>query len=266
MIKNIKIIAKKVLPLAGYELLTRVYNQLSWLVDSRGVKSKKIFLELKDKHKGGRCFVIGNGPSLNNMNLSLLKDEITIGMNRIYLLFPKIGFSTSYYVAVNGLVVEQYAREIEEVNSIKFVNWLTRRHVKTKSDCFYINDPSGGHDIKFSKNPLRKTYFDSTVTFASMQLAYWMGFDEVILIGVDHNFVTKGESDKKVTSQGDDPNHFDSSYFGKGVQWQLPNLDRSEVSYRLAKSEFEKDNRKIFDATVGGKLDIFDKVDYKDLF
>jgi len=266
MIQNIKMIAKRILPLVIYEFLTRVYNQLCWLVDIRGVKSRKIFLKLKDKHKGGRCFIIGNGPSLNDMDLSLLKNEITIGMNRIYLLFPKLGFSTNYYIAVNGLVVEQCASEIEDVDSIKFVSWLTRRHVKSESDCFYINDPTGGHKIKFSKNPMYKTYFDSTVTFASMQLAYWMGFEEVILIGVDHNFVTKGENDKKITSQGDDLNHFDPSYFGKGFQWQLPNLDRSEISYHLAKFEFEKNGRKILDATVGGKLNIFDKVDYKDLF
>jgi hypothetical protein len=261
-----KLILFNILPLFVYKFLARIYNQLCWLIDLRGVKSRKIFSELKDKHKGERCFIVGNGPSLNDMDLSLLKNEITIGMNRIYLLFPKLGFSMNYYVAVNGLVVEQCAREIEEVDSIKFVSWLTRRYIRSKSDCFYINDPSGGHSMKFSKNPLNKTYFDSTVTFASMQLAYWMGFDEVILIGVDHNFVTKGENDKKITSQGDDLNHFDPSYFGKGFQWQLPNLDRSEISYHLAKSEFEKVDRKIIDATVGGKLDIFDKINYKDLF
>jgi hypothetical protein len=266
MIQNIKIILKSVLPLNVYKFLTQVYNQLCWLVDVRGSKSRKMFLELKDKHKGERCFIIGNGPSLNDMDMSLLKNEITIGMNRIYLLFPKLGFSTNYYVAVNGLVVEQCAREIEEVDSIKFVSWLTRRYVKPESDCFYVHDPYGGHRIKFSKNPLSKTYFDSTVTFVSIQLAYWMGFDEVILIGVDHNFITKGENDKRVTSKGDDLNHFDPSYFGKGFRWQLPNLDRSEISYNLSKSEFEKADRKILDATVGGKLDIFDKINYKDLF
>ena len=40
---------------------------------------------LKDSHKGKRCFIIANGPSINSMDLSVLKNELTIGMNRIYL-------------------------------------------------------------------------------------------------------------------------------------------------------------------------------------
>jgi hypothetical protein len=93
-----------------------------------------------------------------------------------------------------------------------------------------------------------------------------MGFDEVILIGVDHNFTTKGEPNKTVVSQGDDPDHFDTRYFGKGFRWQLPDLDTSEIGYRMAKQAFEQDSRRIVDATVGGKLTVFEKVDYNSLF
>ena len=53
--------------------------------------------------------IIGNGPSLQNTDVSRLKDVYTFGMNRVYLAFPKWGFETSYYVAINDLVVEQCA-------------------------------------------------------------------------------------------------------------------------------------------------------------
>ena len=62
---------------------------------------------LKGIHNGERCFVIGNGPSLKNMDLSLLKGEYTIGTNRIYLMFAELGFPVSYYLCINSLVVEQ---------------------------------------------------------------------------------------------------------------------------------------------------------------
>ena len=58
-----------------------------------------------------------------------------------------------------------------------------------------------------------------------------MGFEEVILIGVDHNFETKGKAKQTVISGGDDPNHFSPEYFGKGFRWQLPDLDTSEEAY-----------------------------------
>ena len=52
-------------------------------------------LALKDTHRGQRCFIIGNGPSLKNTDLALLENEVTFGLNRIYLLFSKMGFCTT---------------------------------------------------------------------------------------------------------------------------------------------------------------------------
>ena len=65
---------------------------------------------------------------------------------------------------------------------------------------------------------------------------------------------------------GDEPNHFNPNYFGTGFRWQLPDLETSELAYRLAKYHFERDGREILDATVDGKLEVFRKVDYQSLF
>ena len=99
-----------------------------------------------------------------------------------------------------------------------------------------------------------------------MQLAYHMGFSEVILLGVDHSFTMQGKPHTAVVSEGDDPNHFAPNYFGKGFKWQLPDLETSEIAYRMAKQAFESDGRRIVDATIGGKLTVFPKVDYETLF
>ena len=66
--------------------------------------TRRRLAQLKDIHRGQRCFIIGNGPSLRNTDLSRLRAEYTIGMNRIYLAFPEWGFQTSYYLSVNDLV------------------------------------------------------------------------------------------------------------------------------------------------------------------
>src|SRR5512140_2492257 len=63
--------------------------------------------EWKDKCKGQRAVIIGNGPSLNQTDLSKLRNEFTFGLNRIFLMFPRLGFSTSCLVSVNDLVIEQ---------------------------------------------------------------------------------------------------------------------------------------------------------------
>ena len=64
----------------------------------------------------------------------------------------------------------------------------------------------------------------------------------------------------------DDPNHFNKEYFGKGKRWHDPMLDRMELAYNKAKTSFEDDGRSIINATVGGKLEIFDRVKYESLF
>jgi GT2 family glycosyltransferase/glycosyltransferase involved in cell wall biosynthesis len=218
----------------------------------------------KDRHLGQRCVIIGNGPSLNKMDLSFLKHEITFGMNRIFLLFEKWDFRPTYYASVNPLVLEQSAEEILKISAPKFLS--------DKGIPFFPNPPEDVIFIRslpkwfFSCDPREGLCEGWTVTFFAMQLAYFMGFSEVILIGVDHHFTTQGDPNKEVISQGDDPNHFHPDYFGKGIRWHLPDLERSEGSYRMAKEAFEKDGRKILDATVGGKLTIFTKVDYLQLF
>jgi hypothetical protein len=129
----------------------------------------------------------------------------------------------------------------------------------------FIRDPVDSL-LGFSKDPARRIWEGSTVTYVAMQLAYYMGFKQVILIGVDHFFVTQGEPNKEVVSPGDDPNHFAPDYFGKGFRWQLADLENAEKAYRLAQECFEQDGREILDATVGGKLQVFPKVDYRTLF
>jgi hypothetical protein len=93
-----------------------------------------------------------------------------------------------------------------------------------------------------------------------------MGFEQVILIGVDHNFTSKGEANKTIVSQGDDQNHFAPNYFARGYKWQLPDLDTSEVGYVYAREAYRGAGRQALDATVGGKLTVFPKVDYNSLF
>ncbi|MNX67310.1 Beta-barrel assembly-enhancing protease [compost metagenome] len=93
-----------------------------------------------------------------------------------------------------------------------------------------------------------------------------MGFSEVILIGVDHHFVTSGAPNREVVSEGEDPNHFHPQYFGSGVRWNLPDLENSEVAYTLAREAYTEAGRQILDATLDGRLTVFPKVDYQRLF
>ena len=225
---------------------------------------------LKNIHKGRRAFIIGNGPSLKQTDLSKLKNEISFGMNRIYLMFPELGFNTTYLSVVNDLVIEQTATDLATLQIPKFLCWRSRRFFSPD----LASQPDGlptflytTYDSpRFSSDVRGRVWEGATVTYVTMQLAFHMGFDELILVGVDHNYTTTGKPNTTITSDGDDPNHFSSQYFGKGFHWQLPDLETSEIAYRMARQAYEKAGRRMLDATVGGKLTIFDKVNYDSLF
>jgi hypothetical protein len=223
---------------------------------------------LKDVHKGRRAFIIGNGPSLKQTNLSRLKNEITFCMNRFYLAFPELGFTATYLCITNDLVVEQFVNDINALTLPKFIAWRSHKHFSSQIPIsqlptFVYTSYTGPC---FSGDVRGRVWEGATVTNLALQLAFHMGIQKAILIGVDHNFTSKGDANKTVVSQGDDPNHFMPNYFGKGIRWQLPDLDTSEIGYAFAREAYRKAGREVVDATVGGKLTIFPKVDYDSLF
>lgn len=236
----------------------------SAMFDPRRRNSIDKLAALKDSHKGERCFIIGNGPSLKQMDLSRLKNENTIGMNRFYLMFPELGFKTTFFVSINDLVVEQCAADLQSLEIPTFISWRGRQWVKPRDNLFYLFTTYTGP--KFARDIRGRLWEGATVTYVSMQIAFHLGFSQVILIGVDHNFATKGKPNTTVVSQGDDPNHFVGNYFGKGFRWQLPDLDTSELGYIRAREAFNEAGREILDATVGGKLTVYPKVDFESLF
>jgi len=263
--------AKLVLPTKIRKKIHSIYNhqrrddwlQLRWLISARRLTTQHRLARFKDKHKGERCFIIGNGPSLKGMDLQHLRGETTFGLNRIYLLFPEMGFQTNYLVSVNQLVLEQCADEIEKLNMPKFLSWRGMSQGMKDDNTIFLKSDFG---VGFSKEPARIIYESATVTNVALQLAFFMGFSKVILIGVDHSFSTKGQPNKVIVTEDFDPNHFDPNYFPKGFKWHLPDLDTSELGYVLARKVNESDGREVVDATVEGKLEIFRKVNYSDLF
>jgi hypothetical protein len=228
-----------------------------WVGPNRA--SRRRLAELRDRHRGERCFVFGNGPSLNRTDLPALRDEVTFGLNRIYLKFDAIGYETDYLVCINKHVLRQFSRELQALDCIRFLSAACLDLFELTPRVLAI--PTA-HAVGFARNPIvRGVHEGGTVTFAAIQLAYFMGFSEVVLVGVDHRFHTAGPANQLVTAAADDPDHFDPTYFGPGVRWQLPDLEASERAFGIAKRVFEADGRRIIDATVDGDLQVFPKAE-----
>jgi hypothetical protein len=242
-------------------------HDVTWLMGSESQNNKSKIESYKDKYSGKRCFIIANGPSLLNTNLDILENEITFGVNRIYLQFDKTSFRPTYYLAVNELILEQFSSEISNLPFPKFLNWNRRSYFNCQDpDLIFLKSKLVIKDF-FQTDLSQPMVFGATVTFVALQLAYYMGFKKVILLGLDHNYKEKGIPSKTETRVDDkDQSHFHSNYFPKGYKWQLPDLMRSEIEYQLAKDKFEENGREIIDATIDGKCQVFRKIPYQSLF
>lgn len=214
----------------------------------------------KEIHKGKSCIIIGNGPSLNAMDLAPLRTCYTFGLNKIYLIRDRVDLDLTYHVSVNPLVIEQSVEEFEALQCPTFLSYrAARRMLKSKDHIYYLMTDGE----TFQKDITRELDEGYTVTYVAMQIAYYMGFSRVFLIGVDHNFTASGAPNEKQVLQGQDQNHFHPDYFGN-KEWHLPDLEGSELAYLAARFHYKRDGRAIYDATVGGKLQVFPKVSYEE--
>jgi hypothetical protein len=217
-------------------------------------------LPLRRRHAGRPMLVVGNGPSLNRTPLDRFAHVPAIGMNKISLLFPRTTWRPGYIMACNNPVVQQHAeffRESEIPILLAYkCRWFLGRGPR-RNVGFYNMFP----DPAFSTDFSRGVGMASTVSYVALQFAYYLGADPVIIFGIDHNFQHRPDSHQAYQKmEGGDPNHFDPNYFAHGVKWGLPDLDNDRRLFRLAKAAFEADGRRIFDATVDGKLPVYDKL------
>jgi hypothetical protein len=215
--------------------------------------------QFRNIHSGEDCFIIGNGPSLNKMDLSVLNDYYTFGLNKIFLIFKRVQLDLSYLVSINPLVIEQSKEEFLKLNIPVFLSYNNTKEKISKDNFYYLNTIGGNEG--FSEKITEPIYESATVTYVALQIAYYMGFKRVFLIGVDHNFSQKGNPNTVQKMEGKDVNHFDPEYFA-GKNWHLADLKTSEYGYSNAKLVYEFNNRKIYDATANGKLQIFEKIDF----
>ena len=245
---------------------------------------------LKNKFNGNRCFIMGNGPSLQYTALEKLENEYVFGLNRCYLLYNDISWRPAFYTAVDDVVVPDIADEINEVigSSPQTTFFFPEVYYHHKlfdlgSNVLFFRqippDPTKGHDGFFSSNSLRYLRTPYTVTLTALQLAVYLGFNPIYLIGCDTDYQitpnvhmegstidpASGERIEGyiITSQSDnDINHFSRDYFGSGRKWHYPNVKGMMRGYGFAKKCCQRLGVQVYNATIGGKLEIFPRADF----
>lgn len=235
-------------------------------------KNEQHLAALRGRENGKRVFILANGPSLNFTDVDKLCNEISIASNAIFLLFDKKRFRPTYYTIEDYLVAEDRSKEVAALKGFwKLFPEDVIKFIPPDEHTIYMNFLRQYEGFpKFTDNFLSHVFWGGTVTLMNMQLAHYLGASKIYLIGFDHNYSKPKTADKVdgavITSASDDSNHFDPRYFGAGYRWHDPKVERMEEAYRMAKAYFDSHGVEVFNATFGGKLEVFPRVEFESLF
>ena len=273
VIKENKLVRAIAKPFANYKRKKDLDEYLH-SADSEYIKN------LKGIHQGEMCFVIGNGPSLRPEDLNQLSDNgwVCFGTNRIYHIYDQTHWRPTYYVSldVNGLETE--IERIKHSGSYeKFINFKGRKFGRDPEDNIHYVFTYGRfktNPYELESNTLSEDASNhiskvATVTVNAIELAIYMGFKEIYLLGVDNNYARKRSKDGKIYS---DPS-IKSSYFagmkdgngklGDGISVQT--VDYMDASYDMCKTFADKMGVKIINVTRGGRLETFDRQNFDEV-
>ena len=192
-------------------------------------------------------------------------------MNGFFYKSRETNFSP-YYVVEDTSVMKENIEDIILYQPLKhkfFPSIYKNLHPKD-SRVSYFKMNRGYYDEKsphyekprFSIDASKRLFCGRSVTIINLQLAYYMGFKNVYMIGMDFSYAIPSDASVNgaiITSNSDDVNHFHPDYFGKGKTWKDPKLDSVLRAYSACKTAYEEDSRNIYNATIGGKLELFER-------
>lgn len=242
------------------------------------------------------AFILGNGTSLSHHDLNLIRGIPSFASNAIYLIFEKTQWRPDYYSCVDTAVLPDRRDEISEwieklgktvfcfprrtfPHETPFVPQNVDTIIEPKENvCFFDTHPvnlEGTQSEIFSLPGDNYIVEPMSVTITLMQLAVRLGVKKLFLIGCDTEYRVPDwatildqdsprEDKRIILDRDEDPNHFDPRYFGKGKVWHSPNTDLMIRHYEKVKGVCDQNGIQVYNAGIGGKLEVFPRLHYKD--
>ena len=238
-------------------------------------KSKygKKLRSIKNTHKGERCFIVANGPSLTAEDLNILykNKEYTFGMNRIFKFFDKTEWIPTCYVCEDINIFNDCIDDINAIKSeMKFIpinhHFFDNINVK---DAYYFSpnyDRRKDFPNSFSTDISKQIDCLGTVTFTCINIAVYMGFSKIYLLGVDNNYQVIIDEDGNTVVDKDVKDYFCDDYDDDIKDIVVHDMGANIRAYRKAKCACDELGIKVFNATRVGKLEVFPRIDFDSLF
>lgn len=240
---------------SGYQQVISLFTEMN----KKRTRDYKHLQQYRDLHKGERCVLVGNGPSLCAQDLDRICQSgvVSIGCNQIQKIFEDTKWRPKYCVIGDGLVYERNKGLWRDDMTYFLRKFVDDSEVgdnvilySGKAEQYYPGYPH------FSDDLVQGVYGGRSVMYDMLQIAVYLGFKEIYLIGVDFSW---GEDGKGT--------HFCEGYVDSGIiRAALGYKEEQRHAYISAKRFAEEHGIKIYNATRGGYLDVFERVDFDEIF
>lgn len=231
-------------------------------------KRKKIRNNMKRIHnieQGNACFIIGNGPSLQIEDLERIQSlgYKTFGCNRLYVAFEKTRWRPDYYCISDAKLLSSFHNEDLDINNKCRFFPLSKTPKNIRGTRYLTSFYQDWENVgRFSKDASREVVECGSVNNEMIQIAYYMGFSEIYLIGIDFNYSTVNRSvDSSTYKYSGENNYFIKGYMKQGEIADIPNVEAQMRGYEKAREVIESEGKIIKNATRGGKLEVFERID-----
>lgn len=226
--------------------------------------------KIRNTHLNESCFVIGNGPSLSIEDLAVLKKKKIdcFAVNRIFRIFPQTEWRPTYYVSTDPVLIRDTLKDAEEIPAkIKFIPLQNKYYhdIKLKDAHYFFRNDLRENDQPegFSLDCTAQVNMRGTVTIACIQLAMHLGYRNIYLLGIDHNF------DKVITENGEviiDPSV--KNYFIEGYDDDVANevqhdLGTTTRAYGEIRKYCDSVGVNVYNASRKTKLDVFERITFE---
>lgn len=225
-------------------------------------------------YAGRRCFFVGNGPSLSAEDLTTLSEygEITFAFNRIYNIFDSTPWRPTFYISQDEKMLQGCADIVDQLElPVKFVpiqlHWYYNINIH---DAIYFNmnwqQAENPREFLFSDDAAKELDCATTGMYTAAQIAGYMGFSEIYFIGVDHHFRVSQNLKGEIIVDDTVKDYFSDTYNEDKENLYIPNTEKSTLTYIAMKAQCDKRHIKVFNATRGGMLEVFPRVEFETLF
>lgn len=220
-------------------------------------------------------YLLGNGPSLNKVDVTALHNKETISFNRAFIAYSDWGFDPSIYMAIDPVVIKNTQEDVKRL--------IRESAIKSFILPADWKNVFGSHDnvtyVRFRKkiwprgfywgSNLNKMSVIANVGATAVPILEVLGYNRVVILGTDCNYEeqkiqgvevqhNEGDKDRRIvyrSKEDSDPNHFRPDYFGKGTEYSKPQAGNHYNGWKFISENFGKKGIKVELCSPGSRLE-----------